>query len=277
MGQEFGYSNRVLVEPDVRQVYLEEAVRLAARAGEVILPHFRNDPGVENKRSDGSYDPVTVADRAAETAIREGVETLWSGHGIFGEEQGFKPGDGLTWVIDPIDGTRAFMTGMLHWGVLIALFDGDSPVFGVMHQPYTGEFFVGTMDGAEHRVDGVVSPLKVRPCADLADAVLCSTGPQFFRPPADRQAFQAVSAATRFTRFGGDCYIYCMLAMGQLDLVVEANLQPYDIQALIPIIRGAGGYVTTWDGGNPSMGGRIVAAGDERVLEAACSILRGVE
>jgi myo-inositol-1(or 4)-monophosphatase len=277
MGQEFSYTTRVTIGPRTCREYLEEAVDLAARAGAVILPHFRNDPLAENKRSDGGYDPVTIADRAAEEKIREEIEALWPGHGIFGEEQGFKPGNGLTWVIDPIDGTRAFMTGMLHWGVLIALFDGESPLLGVMHQPYTREFFVGTADRAEHRVGGETTTLGVRTCASLADAVLCSTGPQWFRSGAEQEAFRAVSDSARFTRFGGDCYIYCMLAMGQLDLVVEANLKPYDIQALIPIIRGAGGHVATWDGGNPSMGGRIVAAGDERVLEAACAILGSVE
>ena len=277
MGQEFSFSERITVGPRARRDYVEEAVEFTAAAGAVVLPHFRNDPQAENKRSDGRYDPVTVADRAAEATIRQAIEARWPNHGIFGEEHGFKPGDGLTWVIDPIDGTRAFMTGMLHWGVLIALFDGELPLLGVMHQPYTGEFFVGTMDASEHRLGSVRTDLGVRPCATLADAVLCSTGPQWFRPGGEQEAFRAVSDSVRFTRFGGDCYIYCMLAMGQLDLVIEANLAPYDIQALIPIIRGAGGHVATWDGGNPSMGGRIVAAGDERVLEAACAILGSVQ
>lgn len=272
MGKEFGYSEPVAVSRKAHLEYMEKAVEIATAAGAVVLPHFRTNPAASNKRSDGSYDPVTEADHLAERLIRENIEEIWPEHGVFGEEHGYRPGNGLTWVIDPIDGTRAFMTGMLHWGVLIALFNGREPILGVVHQPFTEELFLGDGSVAEHRRHGRIVELGVRRCACLADAVLGSTGPQWFRG-AETKAFQKVSQAVRFTRFGGDCYIYCMLAMGQLDLVVEANLKPYDIQALVPVIRGAGGFVSTWDGDNPAMGGRIVAAGDERVLEEACATL----
>jgi myo-inositol-1(or 4)-monophosphatase len=253
--------------------YLESAVEMARRAGEAILPHFRNNPAVENKHQDGGYDPVTVADRAAEAAVRAVIAERHPAHGIFGEEQGFQAGNGLTWVVDPIDGTRAFMTGMLHWGVLIALFDGVEPVLGVMHQPFTDEFWLGTNDAAEYRRGSVSQPLCVRAATGVADSVMGSTGPQYFAGPDELEAFNALREEVRFTRFGGDCYIYAALSMGQLDLVVEASLHAYDIQALMPIIRGAGGVVTTWDGGDASMGGRVIAAGDAEVHRAALAIL----
>ena len=274
MSHAFGYNDQQPVSAEDVAEYLECAVEMARRAGEVILPHFRNDPAVENKRSDGGYDPVTVADRAAETTIRAIIAERYPQHGIFGEEQGLQPGNGLTWVVDPIDGTRAFMTGMLHWGVLIALFDGAEPVLGVMHQPFTDEFWLGTNDSAEYRRGNWSRPLSVRGVGSVADAVMGSTGPQFFATVDEQTAFNALREEVRFTRFGGDCYLYAGLCMGQLDLVVEAGLHAYDIQALMPIIRGAGGVVTTWDGGDASMGGRIIAAGDVQVHRAALTILQ---
>jgi myo-inositol-1(or 4)-monophosphatase len=269
----FGYNDRQPVSAEDAAEYLECAIEMARRAGEVVLPHFRNDPEVENKRSDGGYDPVTVADRAAEATIRAIIAERYPQHGIFGEEQGLQPGNGLTWVVDPIDGTRAFMTGMLHWGVLIALFDGAEPVLGVMHQPFTDEFWLGTNDSAEYRRGVWSRPLSVRKLGSVADAVMGSTGPQFFATPDEQTAFNALRGEVRFTRFGGDCYLYAGLCMGQLDLVVEAGLHAYDIQALMPIIRGAGGIVTTWEGADASMGGQIIAAGDAQVHGAALAIL----
>jgi histidinol phosphatase-like enzyme (inositol monophosphatase family) len=264
-----------IAEP-VRDEYLAFALELACDAGERILPWFRNDVDVSNKASDGSYDPVTEADRSAEVLIEARIAERYPEHGIYGEELGHRTGNGLTWVVDPIDGTRAFMTGMLHWGILIALFDGERPVLGVMHQPFTGELFWGAGGRAEYRHGTVSRRLRVRPCAGLDTAVLASTGPQFFAAGAEFRAFQAVADAVRLTRFGGDCYLYCMLASGHLDLAVEAGLKPYDIQALIPIIEGAGGIVTCWDGSSPVLGGRIIAAGDRRVHDQARLALESV-
>ena len=176
-------------------------------------------------------------------------------------------------MIDPIDGTRAFMTGMLHWGVLIALFDGASPVLGVMYQPFTDELCVGTNDAAVYRRGALERPLTVRPCASIADAVLATTAPEAFTNAAERAAFDALGRRVRLVRYGGDCYQYCMLAMGYVDVVVEAGLKPYDVQALMPIVRGAGGIVTAWDGGDASMGGRVIAAGDARVHREAMEML----
>ena len=269
----FGYYKRVTVSTAERHAYLAAAIEFARAAGREVLPHFRSDLVVENKRGDGGYDPVTVADKGAEAVIRAGIETRFRTHAIFGEELGHQPGAGLTWVIDPIDGTRAFVTGMLHWGVLIALFDGAQPVLGVMYQPFTDELFAGTNETAHYDRGGLERVPKVRPCASVADAVLASTTPQVFGSRDEQAAFRALRRRVRLTRWGGDCYQYCMLAMGYVDLVVEAGLQPYDIQALMPIIRGAGGIVTSWDGGDASMGGCIIAAGDARVHREAMALL----
>jgi histidinol phosphatase-like enzyme (inositol monophosphatase family) len=269
----FTYGSRVTVSTRERDAYLAVAIELAQRAGAAALSYFRSDLLVSNKSAEGGFDPVTAADQSAESIIRNGLEGLYPTHGIFGEEHGFQPGNGLTWVIDPIDGTRAFVTGMLHWGVLLALFDGTAPVLGLMYQPFTEELFIGTNDGAEYRRGSVRRTLTARRCESLGEATLASTGPQFSATATERSGFDALRQRVRFTRFGGDCYLYCMLAMGFIDVAAEAGLQPYDIQALMPIIRGAGGVVTTWEGGDASMGGRIVAAGDPRVHAEALAVI----
>jgi myo-inositol-1(or 4)-monophosphatase len=270
---QFGYHDRTAVSARDRDTYLAAAIEFAREAGGVILPHFRNDIAVHNKNTDGTYDPVTIADKAAEAIIRAGIAKRFPTHGIFGEELGHQSGAGLTWVIDPIDGTRAFVTGMVHWGVLIALFDGATPVLGVMYQPFTDELFVGTNDRANYRRGALERSLKVRPCASVAEAVLASTSPQVFGTAEEQAGFRALRRRARLTRWGGDCYQYCMLAMGYVDVAVEAGLQPYDVQALMPIIRGAGGIMTTWDGGDASMGGRVIASGDARVHREAMALL----
>jgi myo-inositol-1(or 4)-monophosphatase len=269
----FGYHAPTAVSLQNRELFLDAAIEFARAAGDVILPHFRNDPVVDNKLTDGGYDPVTVADKAAEAVIRDGIERRFPTHSIYGEEFGHRIGDGLTWVIDPIDGTRAFMTGMVHWGVLIALFDGESPLLGVMYQPFTDELFAGTNESASYRRGRERRALRVRACATVADSVLASTSPQVFGDGAEQAGFRALRRRVKLARWGGDCYQYCMLAMGYVDVVVEAGLQPYDVQALMPIVRGAGGVMTTWDGGDASMGGRVIASGDTRVHREAMAIL----
>ena len=254
--------------------YTAFACRLADIAGSTILPHFRVRLDIENKLAGRGYDPVTVADRAAEQAIRDEIQRVYPSHGIFGEEHGSVAGrDGLTWVIDPIDGTRAFIIGQLHWGVLIALNDGTHPAVGVMHQPYTGETFVGSRLRAELRCRGQSMPLHVRECPRLEDAIVSATDPAMFSRPGERDAFRAVASRARMRRYGGDCYSFCLVAAGFIDLVIESGLKPYDIQALIPIIEAAGGIVTTWSGGSPDNGGQIVAAGDRALHQLALNVL----
>ena len=234
------------------------AEELADASGPLIMRHFRSPMQVEDKGCAG-FDPVTVADKAAERLIRELIAARYPGHGILGEEEAVSAGSSpLTWVLDPIDGTRAFVTGMPLWGTLIALNDGRRPVIGVMDQPFTRERFVG-MPGAAWR-NG--EPLRTSSCIGLDAARLMCTTPDMFTLAGQRTAFEHVAGQARLVRYGGDCYAYCMLAAGHVDAVIEASLQPYDVQALIPIVEGAGGRMTRWDGGDAQHGGAILACGD---------------
>ena len=270
------YSPQVSISAAEKRRYLAIALDAAECAGAAALPYFRAATPVQNKsgaKAGGGYDPVTEADRAAERIVRERIIEACPGHGLYGEEFGIVEGNGLTWVVDPIDGTRGFVSGMLHWGVLLALFDGEMPVLGVMRQPFVGETFFGTGDTAFYRNGDTERELRVRRCGELNAAVLGATAPDMFAAGAEWAAFSRVDERVRLTRYGGDCYNYVLLAMGCIDLVVESSLEPYDIQALIPIVRGAGGVITTWDGADPSMGGAVVAAGDARVHKAALQVL----
>jgi len=248
---------------------------LATVSGEAILPFFRTSLGVEDKGSAVGFDPVTAADRAAETAMRTLIKRSFPAHGIVGEEYGNeRPDAEYVWVLDPIDGTKSFIAGMPIWGSLIALTRNGAAVYGMMHQPFIGERFTGDGGGANYRGPAGERALHVRPCATLADAMLFTTSPQLMNA-ADRVAFGHVEATVKLSRYGGDCYPYCMLAAGHVDLVIEAGLKPHDIAALIPIIEGAGGIITSWEGGSAVKGGRVIAAGDKRVHAAAMKMLAG--
>lgn len=271
----FGYRDVSPVAADERKELVEFATHLAELAGEAILPYFRPNPAadllkVENKASlDAGYDPVTQADRQAEQVIRSAITARYPEHGVLGEEFGYTPGEGLTWVIDPIDGTRAFIMGLVHWGTLIALFDGQSPILGVMHQPFLGETFEGDGSRALYRYKGTQKIVRTRPCASLGDALCATTSPYLFSTSDQRRCFDRVLRASRHMRYGTDCYAYTMLALGQIDLVIEAGLKSHDVQALIPIIEGAGGIITTWNGTSAAMGGDILACGDSRLYQQA--------
>ncbi len=255
--------------PARNAAFLEFAYRMALAAGRVILPHFRVAIAIEDKGSPVGYDPVTVADQAAETVIRDEIARTHPDHGIRGEEHGWERGSSnYTWVIDPIDGTKSFILGQLHWATLIALHDGERVVAGVAHQPYVGETFLATAGGpAEWRRGDERRTLATRRCPALADAVVACTHPNMFRSPEATAAFHRVADRARLTRYGGDCYAYCLLAMGLIDIVIEASLQAYDVQALIPIVTAAGGVITSWTGGSCDEGGSVVACGD-RALHA---------
>jgi myo-inositol-1(or 4)-monophosphatase len=249
--------------------------KLATVSGEAILPFFRTSLGVEDKGSAAGFDPVTAADRAAETAMRTLIKRSFPEHGIVGEEYGDENTKAeYVWVLDPIDGTKSFITGMPAWGSLIALTRNGEPVFGMMHQPFIGERFTGDGGAAQYRGPAGARGLHVRPCARLADAMMFTTSPRLMNE-ADRAAFGRVEAAAKLSRYGGDCYAYCMLAAGHVDLVIETGLKPHDIVALIPIVQGAGGLVTNWEGGSAVKGGRVIAAGDKRVHAAAMRLLSG--
>jgi myo-inositol-1(or 4)-monophosphatase len=249
--------------------------RLAAASGEAILPFFRTMLSVENKSRGENFDPVTEADRAAETVMRSLIRRNFPDHGIIGEEFGNERTEAdYVWVLDPIDGTKSFISGMPVWGTLIALTRQGEPVYGMMHQPFTRESFTGDSGAARYRGPTGERVLRTRRCAALSEAICTTTSPLLMNAD-DRAAFGRVEAAVRLSRYGGDCYGYCMLAAGHVDLVIETELKPYDILPLMPIIAGAGGIVTAWDGGTAKAGGRIVAAGDRRVHEAAMALLNG--
>jgi myo-inositol-1(or 4)-monophosphatase len=252
-------------------VFVDE---LATVSGETILPFFRTSLSVENKDRKGGFDPVTAADRSAEAAMRTLIRRTFPEHGIVGEEFGSeRPDAEFVWVLDPIDGTKSFICGMPAWGTLIALTRFGEPVFGMMHQPFTRERFTADHATAHYRGPAGDRALNVRSCASLGDAVLFTTSPLLIKPP-DRDAFRRVEERVRLSRYGGDCYAYCMLAAGQVDLVIETELKPHDVAALIPIISGAGGVITTWDNQPAYGGGRIIAAGDRRIHRAAIELLQ---
>jgi len=246
---------------------------LATVSGDAILPFFRTSLSIDDKSLGGAFDPVTAADRAGEAAMRALIHRTFPGHGIIGEEYGDERVDAeFVWVLDPIDGTKSFIAGMPAWGTLIALTRFGKPVFGMMHQPFVRERFSGDGKTARYRGPAGERRLMVRPCAELKSTVLFTTSPRLMND-SDRARFGVVENAARLSRYGGDCYAYCMLAAGHIDLVIETEIKPHDIVPLIPIITGAGGIVTTWNGESGEQGGRIIAAGDKRVHAAAMTLL----
>jgi histidinol phosphatase-like enzyme (inositol monophosphatase family) len=248
---------------------------LATRSGIAILPFFRTAIAARDKSEGGTFDPVTEADRAGEVTMRQMIKRSFPGHGIIGEEYGDDhPEAEFVWVLDPIDGTKSFVCGMPAWGTLIGLLHGGRPVFGMMHQPFTRERFSGNGGSATYRGPTGEREMHARRCADLSEATLATTSPLLLHDQ-ELTAFRSVEARVKLSRYGGDCYAYCMLAAGHIDLVIESGLKPYDIVALIPIISGAGGVVTTWDGGDPTGGGSIIAAGDARLHRQALDLLQG--
>ena len=249
---------------------VEFAVHLADIAAAEILPHFRTDLGIENKAAQDSdqrrYDPVTIADRDAEAAVRREIRRVYPQHGIQGEEHGLERGTSeYTWLIDPIDGTRSFVLGQLHWGTLIALATAR-PLIGVMRQPYTGETFLGHAGGTELRRFDAVTKLTARRSTRLEDACVCATDPGMLDSPQRRAAFDRLVQRARSMRYGGDCYTPCLVAAGCADLVVEAGLKPWDVAALVPIVEGAGGVITDWTGRHPAGDDMVIAA--NRALHA---------
>ena len=250
---------------------------LADASGKVILPHFRTTLTVDNKANTG-FDPVTIADTDAEKIIRATLAKRFPDHGIIGEEFGTSDGTSrYRWIIDPIDGTRAFMIGLPLWGTLIGVLDKETPVLGMMDQPFTQErFWAGPRGGSSYRRgEGKTQRLATHKTSTLEAAVLVATTPDMFRSKIEKAAFVRVSKRVRITRFGGDCYAYCLLAAGHIDLVIEASLKAVDIVPLIPIIEQAGGRVTTWDNKPAIAGGRVVAAANAKLHAAALDLLNG--
>ncbi|MDG1377246.1 MAG: inositol monophosphatase family protein [Yoonia sp.] len=251
---------------------------LADTARVETLRLFRVQGLVADDKSgpDALFDPVTEADRAAEKAMRDILAVERPDDGILGEEFGTKAGtSGYTWVLDPIDGTRGYISGTPTWGVLIAVSDASGPIFGIIDQPYIGERFVGGFDIAEVTGPKGIVPLVTRKRTSFQEATLLTTFPEV-GTKIEQRAFEAVSKAVKLTRFGMDCYAYALLAAGHIDLVIEAGLQPYDIHAPIAVIKAAGGVVSNWQGGAAHHGGRIIAAANADVHAVALAVLQEV-
>ena len=254
--------------------YLDAGLAAVLEAGPIALEYFRCPMSVHDKLPGVYYDPVTEADRRIETLIRERLGAQFPSHRIVGEEHG-DSGEGNTyWIIDPIDGTRSFISGMPTWGILLGLVEEGEPVVGIVHQPFTGETFLAdTVGGARYRHDGSESALRTRSDATLADAILYSTHPAMLQYAGTLPAYQELTGRCRLQRWGGDCYGFALLAQGCIDLMVDSMLQPYDIVPLIPIIEGAGGVVTDLHGAPPLQGGTVIAAANAQLHAAALEIM----
>jgi inositol-phosphate phosphatase / L-galactose 1-phosphate phosphatase / histidinol-phosphatase len=251
--------------------YLALARELADAAGAAIRPYFRTALAIDDK---ADLSPVTAADRAAEIAMRRLIAARFPEHGIIGEEYGPERADAeLVWVLDPIDGTKSFISGVPLFGTLIALARRGSPILGIIDQPISCERWVGVEGRATTHND---SAARCRACPGIGAATVFATTPEMFKN-ADSDAFARVARAAKLVRFGADCYAYGLVALGFADVVVEASLKPYDFSAMLPIIEGAGGIATDWQGAplGLSSDGRVLIAGDKRTHNDALALLRG--
>lgn len=257
--------------PDLIEKTLMQLADIAAKE---TMPRFRVPLDVTNKLDEG-FDPVTMADKQAEFAIRQYISKHFPSHGVLGEEQeATNLGAEYCWVIDPVDGTRAFISGLPGWGTLIGLSQNNVPIAGIMCQPFTGERYIATGEkGVSYLLhNGKKTSLKSSTVTELKDATVMTTDPDLFQPD-ELAIFNTVKDATKLTRYGYDCYAYAMLAGGHIDLVVEAGLNPYDISALIPIVEQAGGIVVNWQGESAANGGQILAAANKDLLKDAISLI----
>jgi len=249
------------------------AHELADVARVATLTHFRRSDLAAETKEATRFDPVTAADRLSEERMREVLARRRPSDGILGEEYGAVSGtSGLTWVLDPIDGTRGYLSGTPTWGVLISVRDAHGPLFGIIDQPYIGERFEGGLGRA--RVVGPMgeAALAVRVPRPLSEAILFTTFPEV-GTEAEGAAFRRVAGRAKLVRYGTDCYAYALVAAGQIDLVIEAGLQAYDVQAPIAVIEAAGGLVTDWQGRPACDGGRILAAANRSVHAEALALL----
>ncbi|MDK1024989.1 MAG: histidinol-phosphatase [Gammaproteobacteria bacterium] len=244
-------------------------------AGAVALKYFRTPVSVINKQEGSGFDPVTQADREVELLIRARIEAKFPDHGISGEEFSAVNADSTTsWIIDPIDGTRSFMSGMTGWGILLGLLEDGHPTIGFMCQPYLDEMWIGIPDSAQMIHKGENHQLQTSKTTALSDSVLYCTHPEMFVSKRNLANYENLADQVKLMRYGGDCYAYCLLAMGLIDIVVEDCLQPYDILPLVPIVEAAGGVVTDIHGNPPSKGGLVITAANKALHEQVISFMR---
>lgn len=250
-------------------------VEMNRASAAVILPLFRADHGLENKAGAGAYDPVTAADKGAEAAIRRLIAERRPDDGVIGEEYGEdRPDAEFVWVLDPIDGTRAFVGGLITWTTLIGLRFEGRPVLGSIGQPYVGEIYIGHAGGSRLMSRGASRSLKVRQGKPLSQAIIATTDPDECFDREERAAWRSLRAASRLARMSCDAYAYAMVAAGQIDLVVETSLKCWDIDAAIPVLTGAGAFTADWKGNTiGNAGGQVVLAGSRELLDEAVTIL----
>lgn len=262
----------VTLTPQDIERYKSFADKLADAAARITLANFRKPVEIENKDIDGAFDPVTAADKAAEQAMRALIAQQYPDHAIIGEEYDSVSGNSkFSWVLDPIDGTRAYIMGLPTWGTLIALLYNGEPVIGIIDQPYTKERFVGTPNGTT--LNG--KAITCRSCNSLGEALLSTTAFNSFTN-SEQQAYLKLAGTVKLNRGEYDCYAYAMLAHGMIDIVAEAGMKIVDIMALIPVIRGAGGFVSNWHGGDVCDDGRLLACGDANIHRDAIALLKDV-
>ena len=257
------------------QSFIDAALDAAAAAAAAIRPRFRRPLAAEIK---DDQSPVTIADRAAEQAMRAVLARRFPSHAILGEEQGLDaasaPGGRHCWVLDPIDGTRAFITGRPTFGTLIALLEDGRPILGLIDQPISDERWLGVA-GRPTEFSGGLGTVGIRPCPALDQAELSCTAPEIFTP-GQAGRWRRLQSATRRTSWGGDCYAYGLIALGGIDVIAEAGLKPWDWAALVPVIEGAGGRVTDWSGAPLTLDsqGDVLAIGDPALHAPAIALLK---
>lgn len=273
--------SKTAIDPALANRLIAVAHEAADAASIQTMANFRQIIDVENKEQPGSFDPVTIADRNAEQAIKKVVLDTFPDHGFFGEESEIKIADDKPlWIVDPIDGTRAYITGLPLWGTLIAVYDGADVVLGILEQPVLHERFIGTAFSGANSIASaeLIKPdgrkkLHTRQGVALSDAIVQTTAPEFFEGAMHSRVFEQLKSSVSMVRYGGDCYCYALLAMGFVDIVIEATLQPYDIAALIPIVESAGGVVTNWDGSSAANGGSVIACGSAPLHEQMLALI----
>ncbi len=248
------------------------AVSILVRSGRISRKYFRSNIQINTKSKD-VFDPVTIADREVEAYLRNQIEKKYPDHTIFGEEYGHKEGNNVSWFIDPIDGTKGFISGSPMWGSLLGVTENKIPVMGVMHQPFIKETFFAAGKNACLKSGATIKKLQSSSTTSLDRAILYCTHPSMFGSKKEFKTFQKIESKVKSSRYGGDCYGYCLLASGHVDVVIESGLKPYDIIPLIPIIQAAGGVITDWKGNLPLKGGKVIAAANKKLHRQLMSIV----
>ena len=253
--------------------YVEIARQVALAGGAEALKYFRSKNLVVESKSTAKFDPVTLADKRTEEVMRRAILSNFPEDGIIGEEhENISGTSGISWVIDPIDGTRSFIAGAPTWGILVAVNDGIGPFAGVIYQPFIDELFFGGFGSAYYEFKGKREKIFTKKCKNLSDATLFSTFPEIGTTEEHRK-FQIINKKVKQTRYGFDCYAYALLAMGAIDIVMEAGLQSYDIQGPQALIESSGGVVSSWSGNNPQYGGTLLACGSKNIHDEILLLL----